>query len=396
MPTPPNPPATEPDPMTRFPSLKPAQRRRTLPLLALPLALLAGCSSLGGDSVDYRSTVVRAQPLDVPPDLTQLSRESRYQTQGGIVSAAAANAPAAAAAPAAPAVALSSLGEMRIERSGQQRWLVVPMTPEQLWPQLRAFWEARGFRIEMEDAKAGVIETNWAENRGKLPNDVVRNLLGRLAGNLFDTGERDQFRTRLERTELGGKPATEVFISHRGIEEAVLSPTGARDDNTTRWRLRPSDPQLEAEMLARLMVSLGGVRDEPAARAVVAAAPEAPSRARLVVDNTAIEIDEAFDRAWRRVGLALDRGGFTVEDRDRTLGIYYVRYVDPRSIGKEEPGFWSRLFGNTDNPLEVKRFRVVVRANGPQTVVAILDNAGLVDKGETAKRVAPQLLAELR
>jgi outer membrane protein assembly factor BamC len=375
--------------------------RPALPLLAATLALLAGCGSIGGDSTDYRSTVVRQQPLDVPPDLTQLARESRYQSQGGVVSAAAANAPAApraaAQAPGAPAVALTTAGDLRIERSGQQRWLVASQPPEQLWPQLRPFWEGRGFQIAMEDAKAGVIETNWAENRGKLPKDVVRNVLGRLAGNLFDTGERDQFRTRLERVDLGGgKVGTEVFISHRGIEEAVISPTGARDDDSTRWKLRPSDPQLEAEMLARLMVALGGVRDEPAARAVVAAAPEAPSRARLVVDGTALEIDEAFDRAWRRVGLALDRGGFTVEDRDRTLGLYYVRYIDPKSIGKEEPGFWSRLFGNTDNPLEVRRFRVVVRANGAQTVVAILDAAGNVDKGETGKRVASQLFTELR
>ncbi len=370
--------------------------RSALPLLAATLALLAGCSSLGGDTVDYRSTVVRQQPLDVPPDLTQLARDSRYQSQGGIVSAASSNTPQAQA-PGAPAVALAAVGELRIERSGQQRWLVAPQPPEQLWPQLRSFWEARGFQIAMEDAKAGVIETNWAENRGKLPDDVVRNLLGRLAGNLFDTGERDQFRTRLERVELGGgKVGTEVFISHRGIEETVVSPTGARDDDSTRWRLRPSDPMLEAEMLSRLMVALGGVRDEPAARAVVAAAPEVPSRARLAVEGSAIEIDEAFDRAWRRVGLALDRGGFTVEDRDRAMGLYYVRYVDPKSIGKEEPGFWSRLFGNTDNPLEVRRFRVVVRANGPQTVVAILDSAGNVDRGENGKRVASQLFAELR
>jgi outer membrane protein assembly factor BamC len=375
--------------------------RPALPLLAATLALLAGCGSLGGDSTDYRSTVVRQQPLDVPPDLTQLARESRYQSQGGVVSAAAANAPAApraaAQAPGAPAVALTTAGDLRIERSGQQRWLVASRPPEQLWPLLRPFWEARGFQIAMEDAKAGVIETNWSENRGRLPKDVVRNVLGRIAGNLFDTGERDQFRTRLERVDLGGgKVGTEVFISHRSVEEAVISPTGARDDDSTRWKLRPSDPQLEAEMLARLMVALGGVRDEPAARAVVAAAPEAPSRARLVVDGTALEIDEAFDRAWRRVGLALDRGGFTVEDRDRTLGLYYVRYIDPKSIGKEEPGFWSRLFGNTDNPLEVRRFRVVVRANGAQTVVAILDAAGNVDKGETGKRVASQLFTELR
>lgn len=363
---------------------------------ALTALLVAGCGSLGGDTIDYRGTVVRAKPLDVPPDLTQLARDSRYQTQGGVVSAAASNVPTAAGAAPAATVAVATVANMRIERSGQQRWLVVPTAPEQLWPQLRAFWEARGFQIAMEDAKAGVIETNWSENRGKLPNDVVRNLLGRLAGNLFDTGERDQFRTRLERTEAGGKVSTEVFISHRGIEEAVLSPTGARDDNTTRWRLRPSDPQLEAEMLARLMVSLGGPQDVAAARTTVAAAPEAPARARLVVDGAAIEVDEPFDRAWRRVGLALDRGGFTVEDRDRSLGLYYVRYIDPKSLGKEEPGFWSKLFGNTDNPLEVRRFRVAVRANGPQTVVAIMNSAGAADTGENGKRVAAQLLAELR
>jgi outer membrane protein assembly factor BamC len=372
---------------------RPALPARTA-AVALTALLVAGCGSLGGDTIDYRGTVVRAKPLDVPPDLTQLARDSRYQTQDGVVSAAASNVPTASGAPAA--VALGAVANMRIERSGQQRWLVVPTAPEQLWPQLRAFWEARGFQIAMEDAKAGVIETNWSENRGKLPNDVVRNLLGRLAGNLFDTGERDQFRTRLERTEAGGKVSTEVFISHRGIEEAVLSPTGARDDNTTRWRLRPSDPQLEAEMLARLMVSLGGPQDVAAARTTVAAAPEAPARARLVVDGAAIEVDEPFDRAWRRVGLALDRGGFTVEDRDRSLGLYYVRYIDPKSLGKEEPGFWSKLFGNTDNPLEVRRFRVAVRANGPQTVVAIMNSAGAADTGENGKRVAAQLLAELR
>lgn len=371
--------------------------RPALSVLATGLVvLLGGCSTLESDPIDYRGASVRTQPLEVPPDLTQLARESRLQPQGGAVSANATAQAAAAPAAAAPGVALSRLGEMRIERSGQQRWLVVPVPPEQLWPQLRAFWQQRGFAIAMEDAKAGVIETAWAENRGKLPKDVVRNVLGRLAGNLFDTGERDQFRSRIERIEVGGKVGSEVFITHRGIEEQLVIPTtGSRDDASTRWRLRPNDPQLEAEMLARLMVSLG-VRDEPTARNAVAQAPEGASRARLVVGGAAIEIDEAFDRAWRRVGLALDRGGFTVEDRDRTLGLYFVRYVDPKSIGKEEPGFWSKLMGNPENPLETRRFRVAVRANGAQTVVAILTASGSADTGDNAKRVAAQLFEELR
>jgi outer membrane protein assembly factor BamC len=371
--------------------------RRSAWSLAALAVLGTGCSSLGSsnDPIDYRGSAVRAQPLEVPPDLTQLARDSRFQPQGGVVSANASATPAAVSATATNAVAVAKVGEMRIERSGQHRWLVTPVAPDVLWPQLRAFWQQRGFGIAMEDAKAGVIETTWAENRGKLPNDVVRNLLGRLAGGLFDTGERDQFRMRIERTEQAGKVGSEIFITHRGVVENLVPTTPARDDTSTRWQVRPSDPQLEAEMLVRLMVSLGA-RDEPAVRTAVAAAPEAPARARLVVDGAAIEVDEPFDRAWRRVGLALDRGGFTVEDRDRTLGLYYVRYIDPKSVGKEEPGFWSRLLGNADNPLETRRFRVAVRANGPQTVVAILTAQGTADTGETGKRVAAQLLGELR
>ncbi|MCY7316523.1 MAG: outer membrane protein assembly factor BamC [Rubrivivax sp.] len=365
------------------------------------LGLLSGCSALSsalsGDTLDYRGAAVKGKSLEVPPDLTQLARDSRFQPQAGVISAsAAASAPALGTAgssavnPAAGAlpVAMSSdASGMRVERQGQLRWLVVPSTPEQLWPQLRAFWEQRGFTLQTDDAKIGVIETNWAENRAKLPSDVVRNTIGRLVGNLYDTGERDQFRMRIERTAAG----SEIYVAHRGAEEIYV---GERRDNTT-WRARASDPQLEAEMLSRLMVALGA-QSEPA-RALVANAPEAPSsRARAVANGNAIEIDDPFDRAWRRVGLALDRGGFTVEDRDRTLGVYYVRYVDPRNVGKEEPGFWSRLFGDTSNPQAALRYRIAVKGSGDKTTVAVLTSAGATDVGENGLRIASLLANELR
>ena len=337
-------------------------RISTLALLAA-LGIQAGCSSLdsglSGDSVDYKSTATKSKRLEVPPDLSQLARESRYQPQGGVVSASSAGTAATAAtvatastvgATATPAVVLPAGGGMRVERQGQQRWLVVPMTPEQLWPQVRTFWEQRGFNLVVDDAKAGLLETNWAENRAKLPADIIRSTIGKVFGNLWDTGERDQFRTRVERTATG----SEVYIAHRGVEEVY---TTDRKEGTT-WRARSADSQLEAEMLTRLMVSLG-VRDEPA-RTLVAAAPEAPVRARAVAGGAAIEVDDPFDRAWRRVGLALDRSGFTVEDRDRTLGVYYVRYVDPKNAGKEEPGFWARLLGDSSNPQAAIRYRIAV------------------------------------
>ena len=385
----------------------PAATPIRLATLAL-LALSAGCSSLdlglSGDSVDYRGAA-KTKSLVVPPDLSQLARDSRYQPQGGVISASAAAAEPAvamagtASAAAAPAaVAVSVQGGMRVERQGRDRWLVVPLTPEQLWPQLRAFWEQRGFTLTLDDAKLGVMETNWSENRAKLPVDVVRNTLGRLLGNAWDTGERDQFRLRLERTATG----SEVTIAHRGAEEIYAS----ERRETTTWRVRPSDPMLEAEMLSRLMVSLG-VKDEPA-RALVAAAPEVPSRARQVTaaggvgtnpstgTSTTIEVDDPFDRTWRRVGLALDRGGFTVEDRDRAQGVYYVRYVDPRNAGKEEPGFWARLLGNTSNPQAAVRYRIAIKAAGNKSTVAVLTSAGAADVGENGQRIASLLATEMR
>jgi outer membrane protein assembly factor BamC len=394
----------------------PAATPTRFAVLALIAGLAAGCTSVGdglfsGDKVDYKSASVKARPLEVPPDLTQLARESRYQPQGGVVSASGAGAaaatvaPAAAAAPAVAAVAVTDVAGMRIERAGQQRWLVVPQAPEVLWPQVKAFWEQRGFTLDVEDAKVGVMETNWAENRAKLPNDAVRNTIGRLLQNLYDTGERDRFRTRIERTAAG----SEIYISHRGAEEAFA------DDRreTTQWRARPSDPQLEAEFLSRLMVALGSPPETARAAVSAAAGPAAPGTAPATTaaagaavrtapgpTATSLTIEEPFDRAWRRVGVALDRGGFTVEDRDRAAGLYYVRYVDPKSVGQEEPGFFSRLFswfGKSPSPTTgAQRYRIAVKAGGERTTVSVQKTTGEPELGENAQRIIALLQGELR
>lgn len=380
---------------------------------ALLLALsLTGCGSvenfLAGDKVDYRTRADKTAPLDVPPDLSQLARDSRYQPQSGVVSAsqmqrqggAAATAPAspsagpaAAATPpaGAPVAAPVALGDLRVERQGNTRWLVTAMPPEQLWPQLRAFWLERGFKLTEDDAQVGVLETEWAENRAKLPNDIIRNTLGRVLDSLYSTGERDRFRTRVERSASGG---SEVFISHRGVAEVY---TDERRERTV-WQPRPSDPQLEAEMLTRLMVKLGA-KDE-VARTAVAEAPSPVARARNLADQpgAALEIDEGFDRAWRRVGLALDRGGFTVEDRDRAAGLYFVRYVDAKQAAKDEPGFFGKLFGSSKSggSAPLQRFRVAVKAAGDKTRVTVQNNQGGADNGDAARLIAARLVDELK
>jgi outer membrane protein assembly factor BamC len=372
---------------------------RSTPVRLACLALVAGlaaCSSvegfLGGDKVDYRSAgATRTQGLEVPPDLSQLSRDARFQQPGGTVSAAAFQAGATApAATAAATVAPQAIGNIKIEREGNQRWLVVPMTPEQVWPQLQGFWKEIGFTLVVDQADTGVMETDWAENRAKLPQDFIRNTLGRVIDSLYSTGQRDKFRTRVERTANG----SEIYLSHRGMEEIY---SGDRKE-TTVWQPKPADPQLEAQMLQKIMVKLG-VKEEQA-KGVTASPVTLPARARIVEGRPAatLQVDDAFDRAWRRVGLALDRSGFTVEDRDRAQGVYFVRYVDPAMAGKDEPGFLSRMFtfGKKKDDTGLARYRVSVKGEGDHSTVTVLNAQGQPENGDAGKRIVGLLVEDLK
>lgn len=375
------------------PHPRPNVRIPSIALLALAAAA-TGCSSLSeslsGSKVDYRSGSQQTKGLEVPPDLTQLAREGRYQPPAAVVSAAqAAAAPARAQTGGTPQVAPTSIGEMRVVRDGDTRWLFVPQTPDQVWPQLRAFWIESGFKLMVDDPAAGVLETDWAENRAKLPQDLLRRTLGGLIDGLYDTGERDRFRTRVERTAAG----TEIIVSHRGMVEVV----GGQQKDDLRWTIRPADPQLEAEFLTRLMVRLGS--QEATARTQLAAtATAAAPRARLLEaqPTPSLEIDDTFDRAWRRVGLALDRTGFSVEDRNRSEGVYFVRYVDPNAT---EDGFFKRLF-NSEEAGKAQRFRIALlggtASTGGKTVLAIQSGDGGPANNASGQRIAGVLAAELR
>ena len=386
--------------------------------VALAVLLLAGCSSLDGvfssDKVDYRGQAKQTGGLDVPPDLTQLARDNRAQVQGGMISAstlaqAGANKANSVAPAAINTVALNSVGDVRIERSGSERWVRTSMTPEQLWPLLRAFWQERGFELVKESADTGVMETNWNENRAKLPQDFIRATIGKVFDGLYSTGERDMYRTRVERVAGGG---TEVFINHKGMQEIYT--TQQRD--ATAWQSRPNDPTLEAEMLSRLMIKLGA-KDEDAKAALLAAnspkaAPMTSATTALATGGAAanlgaprsrslaevpdsLAVAEGFERAWRRVGQSLDRHGFTIEDRDRTQGLFFLRYADPNQAGKEEPNFFQRLFSSDSAPAQV-RYRVKVVSVGDRSTVSVLDDKGQQQTGEIGKRILNLLMDDLR
>jgi outer membrane protein assembly factor BamC len=359
-----------------------------LALLGLSLAL-GGCSVLEGDKVDYKSAA-SAPSLAVPPDLTQLSRDNRYAIPGGAVTASSYQI---GQATTSVPVAAAAIGDVRIVREGNQRWLVVKRSPEELWDPIKDFWQEHGFLLSLDQKNLGIMETDWAENRAKIPQDFIRESLGKLLDSLYSTAERDRFRTRLERTPNG---ETDIFISHRGMIEVYPSgnaAAGPRDTNTI-WQPRPPDPELEAEFLRRLMVKLGVTQEQ--AKAVVAASDrKSSSRVSQVNGQPVVLVDDGFDRAWRRVGLSLDRTGFTVEDRDRSKGIYFVRYVEPNP-NKSEPGFFSKLFGASAKVNKPIKYQVVVRSQGESSVVSVLDAAGAPESSANAQSIVKVIADDLK
>ncbi len=343
---------------------------------------LAACSVLEGDRVDYKSAG-KAASLEVPPDLTQLSRDTRYNVPG--VAVTATGFQAGNTVQSVPTAA-TALGDVRIERSGNQRWLVVNRPADQLWDPVKDFWQENGFLLAMDQSNLGIMETDWAENRAKLPQDFIRNSLGKIFESLYSTGERDKFRTRLERGPSGG---TEIYISHRGMIEVYNS---TQKDQTV-WQPRPADPELETEFLRRLMVRLGVSQEQ--SKAAVATGVKVTSRLSTVNGQPVVLVDEGFDRAWRRVGLSLDRTGFTVEDRDRAKGTYFVRYAEP-SANKAEPGFLAKLFSGASKEAAPLKYRIAVQSQGESTTVSVLNATGAPETSANAQRIVKVIADDLK
>jgi outer membrane protein assembly factor BamC len=364
---------------------------------------LGACSTttdlLEGRKIDYKSAG-SLPPLEIPPDLTTPTRDNRYivpETGRGAATLSGVEADRAQQArTGGGTTVLPPVDRMRVERSGSQRWLVVQDAPEKLWPLVKDFWRENGFLVNLELPEAGVLETDWAENRAKLPQDFIRSAVGRVLDQLYSTPERDKFRTRMERAPDG---ATEIYISHRGMMEVYV--TEARDK--TIWQPRPPDPELEAEFLRRLMVRLGA--QEEKAKQLAAAPSAQPSRAALrkgVDGRELLQVFEPFDRAWRRVGLALDRVGFTVEDRDRQNGLYFVRYADPDAEmdrkSQEKEGLLGRLafWRSTDVKVKAEQYRVLVKAVSDASEVQVLGKDGAAESSQTTRRILSLLHDQLK
>ncbi|WP_242533185.1 outer membrane protein assembly factor BamC [Niveibacterium umoris] len=366
---------------------------------------LSACtwSSKDVGKVDYKAGAQqRSGPLDVPPDLTRPGRDDRYALEGEAAAATlseyqAGRKPGIGAPASSGPEVLPDVAKMSIGRAGSERWLVVPLTPAQVYPKIKKFWADNGFTLVVDNPELGILETDWLENRAKIKQDIIRDSIGKYFEGAYSSPERDRYRTRIE---PGSQPGTvDVFISHRGIEEVL-----ATQKESTSWVWRKPDPGMESEMLRKLMLSLGASEDS--ARALLASStPTDRARLERAADGgAALILAGSIDDAWRQVGLALDRSGFLVEDRDRTVGLFDVR-VSGAKIDKKEEGwldklaFW-RKSDPTAGPIVQLQpgasYRVFVKGDDKRSLVRVLDKDGTIDKGEEANKVLQMLFEQLK
>lgn len=370
-----------------FNAMSSAPFKRTATVLALA-SLLSACSVLQEDKLDYKSAA-KAPTLEVPPDLTQLRKESRYAIES--TSATASGFQNAGSRVVDAGTAANALGPVRIERQGNQRWLVASLPADKVWEPLREFWTSNGFVLVTDAPDVGIMETEWAENRAKLPQDFIRRALGKVLDSFYSTAERDKFRTRVERNAQGG---VEIYITHRGMVENYAD---VQKDRTI-WQPRPSDPELEIEFLRRLMVKLGSSPEAAKTATVTASAADTGSQVSSINGQPVIVLQDNLDRAWRRTGVALDRSGFTVEDRDRSAGVYFVRYV-AAGTSSEPKGFLGRLFGSKkDTPSTLTKYQISLVASGEnQSSLRVLTANGQPEtSAQDAERILKLIAAELR
>lgn len=366
------------------------------------LIIFLGCAILAcgiikkGDSNrkgDYKSSRT-LPPLEVPPDLTSSTIDDTTPVPTASSTATLSDFSGRQHSPETRTgtSVLPEQSNLRVERNGDRQWLVIDGEPDQIWPVLRQFWISNGFVIELEEPQIGIMETEWAENRASIPQSGIRKIFGKAINFVYSSGTRDKFRVRLERGEQEGY--TELYLTHRGMEEVVQGVDG--EDTATLWRPRPSDPELEAEMLKRLMVSLGVQQQHAETLLAQQASPQPKARLTQGEDKkTTLVLAESFAQAWRRTGIALDHVGFVVEDRNRSDGLYFVLYDDPEKSQKKK-GWLSKLNPFGGEAPENEKYQIQLSGNETETRVVVLGKKGKQDDSGTSRRILALLYDQLK
>jgi outer membrane protein assembly factor BamC len=366
-------------------------------LLGIVLTLVAGCSVSPTDRarVDYKQSdkqTVTVDSLKIPPELTKSKTRNRYSIpskDGSNLSDYKAGINTQAEG--TQRRILPEVPDVTVRRDGIFRWLEIDLPAEDVWDTIKQFWLEEGFIIASEDPESGLLETDWAENRAKIGGGVITDTLSKIAPLLVTSPERDKYRTRLERL---GNDKTEVFLSHEGMA-LVASTSGEVDQRRAKpkWQYRARDPNLEAEMLYRMAVAFGVPSESSEIEKIVVDEKAMSGVNPLLVELIENEGDDflllsfSFEQSWRKIGLILDSLDFSIEDKSREEGIFYINYNDPDS--RIKPKGLARLAFWRDRGHVVRSYRIRVSAskNMETSELRVLDSEGQQLSDDTALKI---------
>ena len=380
---------------------------RVLTIALASLALSAcGTFNTGGllpdKQVDYKKSRQAGNALEIPPDLSQdaiapggVAFEgtsppvTTYSEYKAAQSGAMTGGRSSSVLPTSP--------NIEVRRDGDKRWLVIAASPGVVWNKVLDFWQENGILLVEQDPAAGVMRTAWIENRANIKTDPVTNFFRQALDGMYSSGTRDQYRVRLER---GASGKTELYLTHSGMEEELVSGIGDTETDQGVWIPSGSDQELEAVMLQRLMAYMGTSEARARQQLGSTAGTTSPTMSTLYTGSGSpyMTVHTDFARSWRLVGIALNRVGFSVEDRNRSVGNYYVRYVDPSQDTSDSEGWFSKLaFWDSGDKVSKSRLYVInIAGTGQPNTVTVRNEDGSAASPETASRILTLLHEQLR
>ncbi len=368
-------------------------------VVAIALISMTACSGNKKDlpKLDYQTQTRKIVKLEVPPDLTNPDQGNLYQVPAGsgAVRASDLSRRTSAAQQAANSEVLKSVKGVRLERDGNQRWVEVQgKSPAEIWPLLKAFWQENGFDIKSEEPGIGQMETEWAENRAKIPQDGLRRLLDKVGlGGIYSTSERDKFIIRIEQSKNG---TTDVFFAHKGMKEVYAD----KNKDTTTWQPAANDPNLEAAFLVRFMQYMG-VDQQQAENALTQSVAKHSGNELARIDGNTLLVSGDYGRNWRRTALALDRIGLNVLGQNIERHAFLVQQApnESEAVSTKKPGFFGRMFGKgkkVEKPAAYPEIIVFVEPINGGSRIRLLNKDGSAYNGSDASTLISRLHTELR
>jgi len=259
-----------------------------------------------------------------------------------------------------PLVAKESEELVRIQRLGEEEWVLASVAPGQLWPQVRAFLSTAGLQVARVDARAGLIETGWFQAEGASMN------------------ERYLFRI-------------EQGVQRNTSELHVKQMYQAGD--IENWPEKSADKERGSDMLLAVAQYIASAAEAPVSMMAQQAMGDGGkvSMQEDAAGDPYIELKLPYYRAWASVDRALRESNFKIRDLDRSSGLFFISFLPP----EEDDGWFSWLF-NSDEEEDVLVDKAlllnVLDEGGEQVRITV----GMEDGSPLALEQQQQLLSLLK